>query len=389
MDNDNTTKCAHDLCDETFEKRVWNHSYCSNRCKNQQARLRELSEHTKGIAEEYYSFADTKTWEQREASLIRQIDKERSRTAAILEIIQNHTPPRLGPIDTPNSPANEPVDAHIMLADTQIGKLNRGRGIETTKRYIKVLHNHISEYIYQMAHFNYVEKIYLHALGDLIENCQMFPTQPYELDYENGGHLVIKQVLIVADLIEWLIRNLHRLDTPIVVTNAPGNHGRRAPSKNRDVSAVDDNFDTLVMLMVKKYCRDLDNITWNIPEDDWCSVIDSQGWRFATAHGHQFGGSTSSVFEKWVLNHNASGTWGAVDYVLLGHRHHPMTLTVGSGITVIQSGALDGGSDWFNQKSGKGMTPPSQELFFVSEQGIIQRHNIRVDNPEPRRNLYI
>ncbi len=331
-------------------------------------------------------------WSREEGKLLRALEKERHRTDRILAVVEDflvtREPARVERIRCPAllvPGEGEPANVHLQITDMQAGKYVKGvGGMELLERYMDRLVAQAVKCIEE--YWSPIYEFYVHLTGDLIENCGMFGRQVYEVDHQNGGHLVIRQVLEVVEVLERGIRTLHEnTSIPMTVTSTPGNHGRRAAGGAGDISDEYDNFDTLVALLLKRYCSDLP-ITWDIPEDRWFTVTDSMGWSIVSFHGNQISGSTPASMEKWVLNHEASGTFGVpADVYLKGHLHHPFTLPVASAITVIQGGSMDGGSPWYHTITGKGMTPPSQELFFVSKElGVHGRHTLHLEPRRPR-----
>ena len=389
-----TIECAYDLCQKRFEPRAPHQRFCSSVHKDRQRRreLRKARVATVGRSDEGFAVDAGLTVAELTKELERtrkELALERSKTAAILQhvneyLVDDPRPLRSEPRALPRGGKRPEADAHLQITDTQVGKLVNDKGIDTLLEFVNSVTGQAAQLIDMYGN---VRRIVVHFTGDLIENCGMFGKQVYEVDHVNNGHLVIKQVMVTADMIESIVTALARLGLPVHVTSAPGNHGRRAPNKTADVSAEYDNFDTMAALMARRYMQHVESVTWNIPEDNWFTVTDSFGWRIVTAHGHQFRGQSSGVFERWVLNHDASGTWGGpADVILLGHRHHPFTLNVASRIQVIQSGALDGGSPWYHAQTGKGLVEPSQELFFVTEAGgVYQRHTIYPTARAPRQ----
>jgi len=80
-------------------------------------------------------------------------------------------------------------------------------------------------------------------------------------------------------------------------------------------------------------------------------TVDVAGTRLGFVHGHQF--TNRDGAEKW-LSGQAMGRnpIGDADLLISAHWHHFRALEFGAGRTWFQVPALDGGSDWFRQKTG-------------------------------------
>lgn len=421
-------QCASETCVETFIPRSHHQRYCSKRCRNAAryqggATNEEAAEalREKGLNPDSWALTRLSRWDAigpdgpQELQALRAIPsgegdralavsellselsqarealaKERSRTEAFVELVSEHIPDEavIAPsLSLPVPADGAPHEVHVGLADTQAGKLAWGEGLEELEGYIASWAQQVAAAVAELQAVGPVERLVVHLLGDLIENCGMFDTQAYELDYRNGGQLVIWQVAQVSRMIAGAIGSLYELGVPLRVTSNRGNHGRRAPKKKGEtVSHPDDNLDTLVALIVKEMLGQR-HIDWEIPisgELSWLTVTDSYGWRVVAHHGDAVGSHTQAKLEQWVLNHEASGTWGKADVILQGHGHHPLTLDV-NGIMLVQSGALDPGSPWFLRMKGKA-TPPSQELLAISaEAGPHRRKRLVFGAPQPRQ----
>jgi hypothetical protein len=121
-----------------------------------------------------------------------------------------------------------------------------------------------------------------------------------------------------------MLRDLAPYFDDIQVVYVPGNHGRR--SKKKDYHGAHDNWDYLVGVMAREYCRDLTNVHFTIP-DAFSINLDVNGVGFCVSHGDDV---RSNLGIPWyglqrrqrnltALGHLTSGP--RVRYYCVGHFH--------------------------------------------------------------------
>lgn len=179
-----------------------------------------------------------------------------------------------------------------------------------------------------------------------------------------GGRLATRQDIWLSEqvrLVQRMILLGVELFSPIterlIIPVVPGNHGEATRqfstvgTDSWDVHAAASVADTVST--VSAACGNLGNVEFVFPQRDKLTVtLDVAGTRITCMHGHQFRGGLNGA-EKWAAGHalgrQAEGT---ADLYLCGHLHHFEIRTVGQGQTIIQIDALDGGSQWFANRTG-------------------------------------
>jgi len=202
--------------------------------------------------------------------------------------------------------------------------------------------------------------IYIIGLGDLIENCTGHYAQQtfgVDLDRRSQMRLVRRLLLKFVDMLVELF------DIPIVLGAVAGNHGENRNASGKSFTQWTDNDDLAVFEQLgeilsqnPKYEQvtvpDFDAI---LNDDDLSLTLDICGVPTSFAHGHQFGKGGNSVqkIEAWLTG-QVMGKRPVSQCAILfsGHYHH-FVCSEGTGRTIFQSPALDGGSNWFTSQTGK------------------------------------
>jgi hypothetical protein len=145
------------------------------------------------------------------------------------------------------------------------------------------------------------------------------------------------------------------LGLPLIIGSVPGNHGENRNSSGKAFTTWRDNDDLAVFEQVAEI---LDanpsrygsvSVPLGAIADDLTMTLDLAGVAVGFAHGHQIrtGGP-----EKWWQG-QALGRQAVADasILVLGHKHH-LYVSEGSGRTVMQCPAMDGGSYWWTAQTG-------------------------------------
>lgn len=381
--------CGRYLCDNTYLRKSINHRFCSETC-------RVKAEREKGLLTAEIDPVDlavatnerVKELERQQGILQRALVKEETRTSVVLSRVEDYL------ADYPNVPV-EPLygstrvegggratEMHLCLSDTQAGKWENGIGFDV------LINDYLPRYAEKAIRIAEIQRqegpvdtLYIHALGDLVEGCRIYPGQRNHLDRAYSGDSQVHQVLNLAEAIAAkVVQPLRSHFREMVFANALGNHGRNGTRE--DPSLQKDNNDYLVARIVQLMCSHLD-IKWVIPEEDRYAVS-SLGWNIGGIHGHQFRSNAQTSIEPVVLRWDAIRWFGKpLDVLLCGHLHHAASVEM-QGIEFIRNAAADGGSEWYTGTTGV-WSPPSQELFFVSREfGIDSRHRLHLAERMPR-----
>mgnify|MGYP006266553743 CR=1 FL=1 len=244
----------------------------------------------------------------------------------------------------------------VLLSDWQLGK-SEGGGTEATAKRIMNAIDHSAERLVTLIENGYkVRDIHLIGLGDLVEACDgHYAMQTFGVDLTDR-----EQDRLARRLIMYAIDSFVEFGLPIVAMGVPGNHGENRRNgkaytdwlDNRDYSAFE-TVREIIEANPKRYKQvtlPLDAIN----SDDLTMTLNLSGVQVAFAHGHQFrnGANAQAKMESWWMK-QALGMTDVADAQLLfaGHLHH-FVISEGTGRTVIQVPAMDGGSNWFTSTSG-------------------------------------
>jgi len=246
------------------------------------------------------------------------------------------------------------------LADWQIGK-GEGGGTDATIERIERAENQFIDYVkFLIKSGRRPEGIYLVGLGDIIENFagyyaqQLFTTdRNFHEQMEISVRLIMRFVNLCVD----------KLDVPIHVAAVPGNHGE-VRMDGKSVTNFDDNADVQVFRYVSFACqqnpdRYAKRVTFHhLSEDeqqDMTLTLNLSGVMVGWAHGHQFGKggseSTQRIHTWWRNQWTGNNPLGDAKILFTGHYHHFVASE--QERYVFQCPAMDGGSEWFQQRAGK------------------------------------
>jgi len=173
------------------------------------------------------------------------------------------------------------------------------------------------------------------------------------------------------------------------VIYVPGNHGRR--SNKKDYHGAWDNWDYLVAETARMYCRELDNVSFNIP-DAFAANVEIEGIGFQIAHGDDI---NSSMGIPWyglqrragrlmALNYTASQGQPRIRYFCCGHFHKPGTIGDMDGELIVNGPWPATDAYCFNRFSG--FTEPQQLIHGVNEKyGVTWRLPVRLRTPDEKQ----
>jgi hypothetical protein len=188
-----------------------------------------------------------------------------------------------------------------------------------------------------------------------------------------------------------MLRDLAPYFPQINVICVPGNHGRRTQKK--DYHGAHDNWDYLIASTARQYCRDIDNISFHIP-NSFSANVDINGVGFQLFHGDDV---RSNLGIPWYGLEKRRHRMMALDrvrktipirYYCCGHFHRPGTSGEVDGEMVI-NGAWPA-TDSFAYNSLGGYTEPTQLLHGVHpEKGMTWRLPVQLrceyEHEGPRR----
>jgi len=271
-----------------------------------------------------------------------------------------------------------PQSLVVPLSDWQIGK-GDGDGVRGTVDRIMTSFDRLEDVIDDLKRSKVgLECVYLMGLGDLIEQCTgNYPAQAFTTELNRREQLR----LTFRCLRDGTARIARRVDR-MVLGGVAGNHGENRLD-GKAFTTPGDNDDLLVIEMVANALMENDeafgHVSFVIPEEKLWVVLDISGVSVGFTHGHQAGrGSTPQEKQKQWLKDMAFGEHdiGSAKIVVTGHYHHLSVIDHGPKVH-IQCPAMDGGSQWWINKTGSDSSPGTA-CFVVSSEYRMGFDHLRV-----------
>ena len=256
------------------------------------------------------------------------------------------------PQSTSRKPQNalvSPVAYVVVLADTQVGKID-GDGSEG------IIKNVLHKTDLAVARLKELRKagreidtIYLPQLGDCIEG----------MNSQGGKHIwrtdldLTSQIRVYRRLLLHMVKTFAPLADRVIVPCVPGNHDEAVRVGNSMATTYTDSFALDAASAVADALADhpdYKHVSFVFPKYDTLSVtLDMAGTVVGLIHGHQCRGK---AVEWWMKMAHGQQDIGEATLLLSGHYHH-LRIEQSGRKTWIQSPALDGGSQWFENSSGQ------------------------------------
>tara|TARA_B100000029_G_C17591350_1_gene962604 strand:+ start:772 stop:1992 length:1221 start_codon:yes stop_codon:yes gene_type:complete len=260
-------------------------------------------------------------------------------------------------IKKPNSPvkAKEQGSFVVCLSDWQMGKRD-GDGTQGIVDRITQMIPDVTARIKELRkNGSPLDKLYVFGLGDLVEGCgDHYAMQTFSVELDQRRQTMVARRLLAQAIKEWA-----KLFDKVVVSCIPGNHGENRKN-GKLFTNWGDNMDVALFDQVQEIFAEnkkaFGHVSFVIPDNELWLTLDIDGVIVGAAHGHQFrtGGRYSHQKAVNWLSNQAFGMTdvGDVDILLSGHFHHLFVINEGKR-TLMQAPSIDGGSDWFEQISGK------------------------------------
>lgn len=259
----------------------------------------------------------------------------------------------------------------VVLSDWQTGK-DEGNGgtnelVGRILRSVDAVEGRIREL---RAAGRPLSELVVLLLGDLVEGCDGFyAQQTFTVDRDRRS-----QVKIVRRLIRDALKRWVPLFGRVTVAAVAGNHGENRKD-GRSYTTFADNDDVAVVEQVADILSETpigDRIQYAIPSDRLHQTVWAGGVPIGIAHGHQLGGGAKAHSGRKALVWWKDQAFGldalnSARLLFTGHFHH-FTCTQfaheddGAGRWHFQAPAMDGGSDWFKERSGESATAATLTL---------------------------
>lgn len=241
----------------------------------------------------------------------------------------------------------------VALSDWQLGKGEGGGSAATTERICSAIDALPARLRELKRSGRAVGAVYLVGLGDLVEQCSgHYPAQAFTTDLDRREQLRLARRLILR-----AVDTVAPLVGRVVLAAVPGNHGENRNGSGKAYTRTTDNDDLAVVEQVAEVLAALPARYGHVSTvlaESATLVLDVAGVPTAFAHGHKSGGGghPAQRVEKWWQG-QVMGRQPVADASLLltGHYHH-LIVSEGTGRTMVQVPAMDGGSEWFTDRTG-------------------------------------
>lgn len=284
--------------------------------------------------------------------VLRQAD-DRADIDTLIKEIRTHKPIKKA------APTGED-DFLVVIADPQLGK-DDGDGTEgTTKRWLNAIDRVEERYRELRKIGRPLGRLVVANLGDIFENCAGFyPQQAFRVELNRRDQMKLGRRLFTQSFKHW-----SRDFDSVLGLAAGGNHGENRID-GKSYTDFADNDDVAVLEQVAEILGEnperYGHVKFALPKNELDITLDLAGTITTFAHGHQFGGTLvqtkatkvgSRAINWWAGQ--AHGMQPAGDSTLLISAHFHHLLVTQEGVkTHVQAPALDGGSEWFRNRSGQ------------------------------------
>jgi len=246
------------------------------------------------------------------------------------------------------------------VADTQWGKPDGDGSAGTVRRFYDSLDRAVLRYKY-LRKRNTAGPVLLLIGGDCIEGSESGgSTRMFRLDLT-----VTEMVRVYRRTLADMVTAFAELSDDVTVAVVPGNHdeakrvGDQMATRYDDSWAIEGASQVADVLSAKGH-----NVGWVFPDRDGLHLtVEAAGTRVGLLHGHQTRGKMQSWLASKAMARDPIGT---ADVVVSGHFHH-LRLEQYGATCWMQTGSLDGGSQWFEHRGG--LSAPPAALTFLAADG--------------------
>jgi hypothetical protein len=202
----------------------------------------------------------------------------------------------------------------------------------------------------------------------------------------------MQTVLFAEETIIWVLDQLLKRFSHVLVVGVPGNHGRET-IKPQAKRYVFQNFDWLICQMIRRHYerRGEERIRFLIP-DSGNALYRVYGWRYYAIHGDDLGvkggdgiiGSLGPIARGEIKIHHSSALIGRdYDFLLMGHHHQQFWLP-----RVIVNNTMKGHCEFAWRMLKAPPSTPSQSMWETHpDHGIICRRDVFCDDQIPRQKV--
>jgi hypothetical protein len=281
--------------------------------------------------------------------------------AADIESLCNYVRKRKPPRKQP--PPVEDIERAflVVIADWQAGK-NEGEGAgseQFVERVLVAFDRTIERLAELKRNGRPCQQVVLACLGDLVEGCRGMSNASQEWTTDLTRR---EQIVLVVDLLVKLVDLVVDAGYIVTLTGVAGNHGEHRNAAGKAFTTPEDNDDLLVIELAGKVFAGnperYKGVSVYLPEELSMS-LDIAGVICGFYHGHIGSAKTNTLTKLanwWTGQIVGNGPTAPASILFSGHYHH-LFISEGSGRTHIQAPAMDGGSRWFREATGKSSAP--------------------------------
>jgi hypothetical protein len=276
---------------------------------------------------------------------------------SLCDYVRKRKPPRKQP-----PPVEDIKRAFLVLiADWQAGK-NEGDGAGSeafVERVLVAFDSTIKRLAELKRNGRPCQQVVLACLGDLVEGCRGMSNGSQEWTTDLTRR---EQIVLVVDLLVKLVDRVVDAGYIVTLTGVAGNHGEHRNAAGKAFTTPEDNDDLLVIELAGKVFAGnperYKGVSVYLPQELSMS-LDIAGVVCGFYHGHIGSAKTNTLTKLanwWTGQIVGNGPTAPASILFSGHYHH-LFISEGSGRTHIQAPAMDGGSRWFREATGKSSAP--------------------------------
>lgn len=176
---------------------------------------------------------------------------------------------------------------------------------------------------------------------------------------------VVEQVMNVAELISWFLKNLCENFNNVYLSVVSGNHSRIS---DKDKSQKDERLDNLIPWYIKARLQNIPNLSIiDNTIDNTFNIVNIRGLNYLNVHGDYDGVGTIQKLTSMIDDE--------IYCVHFGHKHHNYSDYV-NGCKIIMSGSMMGMDDFCIEKRIYGIA--QQMVCVCSDSGILCMYDVNL-----------
>jgi hypothetical protein len=248
----------------------------------------------------------------------------------------------------------------VAIADVQMGKSD-GDGVGgTVHRALESIELVVARVNELRAVGRKLGTLYVLGMGDLIESCDgHYDQQAFRVQLNRRDQVKVMRRIVVKSLERWA-----PMFERVVVACVGGNHGENRKD-GKSFTDFADNDDVAIFEQAQEILAAnpaaYGHVSFRIPHDELSMTLDISGVIVGITHGHLFGRGgggqvTKKALDWWMKQAHGQQPIGEAKILISAHYHH-LLVTEDGAKTHMQCPALEGGSDWWRNLSGKRSRP--------------------------------